>query len=49
MSIRIEDIPNLDFADLARPERIRPVTPGDVLRDEFMVPLGLSGRAWRVN
>lgn len=27
MSIRIEDIPNLDFADLARPERIGPVTP----------------------
>jgi antitoxin HigA-1 len=26
-------------------ERIGPVTPGEVLREEFMVPLGLSGRA----
>ena len=26
-------------------ERIGPVTPGEVLREEFMAPLGLSGRA----
>ena len=27
------------------PERIGPVTPGDVLREGFMAPLGLSARA----
>ncbi len=45
MTIRTEDIAGLDFSDVAGVERIGPVTPGDVLREEFMVPLGLSGRA----
>ena len=37
MAIRMEDV--------AGTERIGPVTPGAVLREEFMLPLGLSGRA----
>jgi addiction module HigA family antidote len=45
MVIRTEDIAGLDFSDVAGTERIGPVTPGDVLREDFMVPLGLSGRA----
>jgi antitoxin HigA-1 len=45
MALRTEDISGLDFSDVAGPERIGPVTPGEVLREEFMVPLGLSGRA----
>ena len=45
MVIRMEDIAGQDFSDVADGERIGPVTPGDVLREEFMVPLGLSGRA----
>jgi addiction module HigA family antidote len=45
MSIRAEDVAGLDFSDEAGSERIGPVTPGEVLREEFMVPLGLSGRA----
>jgi len=45
MTIRIEDVGGLDFSDVAGAERIGPVTPGEVLREEFMVPLGLSGRA----
>ncbi len=45
MTIRTEDIAGLDFSDVACTERIGPVTPGDVLREDFMVPLGLSGRA----
>ena len=32
-------------ASVASTERIGAVTPGDVLREEFMVPLGLSARA----
>ena len=45
MSIRAEDIAAVDFSDVATTERIGPVVPGEVLREEFMVPLGLSGRA----
>ncbi len=35
----------MDFSDVAGDERVGPVMPGDVLREEFMRPLGLSGRA----
>ena len=45
MAIRTEDVSGLDFSDVAGAERIGPVTPGEVLKEEFMVPLGLSGRA----
>ena len=45
MAIRTEDVAGLDFSDVAGTKRIGPVTPGEVLREEFMVPLGLSGRA----
>jgi antitoxin HigA-1 len=45
MSIRAEDVAGLDFSDVSGTERIGPVTPGEVLREEFMTPLGLSGRA----
>jgi addiction module HigA family antidote len=40
-----EDLPTLDLSDVTTGERIGPVTPGEVLREEFMVPLGLSARA----
>lgn len=45
MTIRIEDVAGMDFSDVAGAERIGPVTPGNVLREDFMVPLGLSARA----
>jgi addiction module HigA family antidote len=45
MAIRMEDIAGLDFSDVATAEPIGAVTPGEVLREEFMVPMGLSGRA----
>jgi addiction module HigA family antidote len=45
MTISIDDLAGMDFSDVAGTERIGPVTPGEVLRAEFMVPLGLSGRA----
>jgi hypothetical protein len=49
MAIRMEDVAGLDFSEVAGIERIGPVTPGEVLREEFMLPLGLSGRHWRAN
>lgn len=45
MVIRIEDVAGMDSSDVAGPERIGPVTPGDVLREDFMLPLGFSVRA----
>ncbi len=45
MSISSDDVAALNFSDVAGSERIGLVTPGEVLRDEFMAPLGLSGRA----
>jgi addiction module HigA family antidote len=45
MAIRIEDVAATDFSDVASSRRIGVVTPGEVLREEFMVPLGLSARA----
>lgn len=45
MAIGTEDLAGMDFSDVAGPERIGPVTPGTVLREDFMAPLGLSARA----
>jgi antitoxin HigA-1 len=45
MAIRIEDVTDLDFSDVAGSERIGLGTPGDVLRAEFLQPLNLSARA----
>ena len=45
MTIRTEDVAGMDFSDVADEERIGAVTPGDVLREEIMIPLGLSARA----
>ncbi len=45
MVIRMEDIAGLGFSGVANTERIGPVTLGDVLRGEFVVPLGLRGLA----
>jgi addiction module HigA family antidote len=45
MAIRTEDVSGLDLSDVAGAGHIGPVTPGEVLREEFMLPLGLSGRA----
>lgn len=46
MGIRIEDIEGMDFSDLAEGrERMAPVSPGEILRHEFMEPLGLSANA----
>ena len=43
--IRREDLPRMDFSQDTTGEKLPPVTPGEVLHEDFMVPLGLSGRA----
>ncbi len=43
--IRRDELDDMDFSDVSIGESLAPVTPGDVLRAEFMEPLGLSARA----
>lgn len=40
--IRREDLDTIDFSDVASDTALAPVTPGEVLRCEFMEPLGLT-------
>lgn len=45
MAITRADAERMDFSDISDGERIGPVTPGEVLREEFMAPHGLTARA----
>jgi addiction module HigA family antidote len=42
--IRREDLDGLSFDDIATGEPLPPLTPGEVLLEEFMRPLGLTAR-----
>ena len=44
MTIKREDIDNrqVDFSDVATGRRLPTVHPGEILRDEFLKPMGLS-------
>ena len=44
-TISRSDAERMDFSDVATGKRLAPVTPGEVLREEFMVPHGLPARA----
>lgn len=45
--IRLEDLDNTDFTDVAKPDapRLGPVSPGEILAQDFMQPLALSANA----
>ena len=45
MAIEADSVSRMNFSDVATRKRIGPVTPGEVLREEFLIPLGLSARA----
>ena len=45
MTITRAEAETADYSDVATDERLALVTPGDVLRHEFMAPLGLSANA----
>lgn len=45
MAILREAVSRTNFDDIAEPATLDPVTPGEILRHEFMEPLGLSARA----
>jgi addiction module HigA family antidote len=42
--IRRSDIDNIDFSDITTGAVIPAVTPGDILKHEFLIPMGLSAR-----
>jgi addiction module HigA family antidote len=43
-SIAREDLHRLPIGDDADPQRLLPTHPGRVLREDFLIPLGLSAR-----
>jgi addiction module HigA family antidote len=45
LTIRREDIHKIDLSDVVTGERMPPVRPGDILREDFLEPLNLSARA----
>ncbi|BCX81624.1 antitoxin HigA-1 [Methylomarinovum caldicuralii] len=45
MSISLEELSKTDFSEVTTGEEISLSTPGDILRREFMEPLGLSANA----
>lgn len=47
MTIRVEDLDSLDFSDVADTHlnKMPPIHPGEILREEFLVPLGMSVHA----
>ncbi len=44
MSIKREDVDNrtVDFSGIATGRRLPPIHPGEILRDEFLTPMGIS-------
>lgn len=49
MSIKLEELGGMDFSDVAEGDRLLPVHPGEMLREEFMIPLGLSANALAIS
>lgn len=47
MTIRLEDLPLTDFSEVVDPtaERLSPIHPGEILREDFLNPLGMSVNA----
>lgn len=47
MTIRIEDTDTLDFTDIADTQlgKLNPIHPGEILREEFLLPLNMSVNA----
>lgn len=42
MTIKRDDLDKVDFSDVRSGRRLPPVHPGEILRDEFLTPLGMS-------
>ena len=47
MTIQIEDLNSLDFSDVADTHlgKLPPIHPGEILREEFLIPMGMTANA----
>jgi len=45
MTIQIEDMDNLDFSDVTTGGILPPIHPGEILREEFLIPLAITANA----
>jgi|CXWL01.1.fsa_nt_gi addiction module HigA family antidote len=45
MTIRIEDLHDVDFSDVTDGEKLHPIHPGEILREEFLIPLKITPHA----
>ena len=45
MTIQIEDMDNLDFSDVTTGGILTPIHPGEILREEFLIPLAITANA----
>ena len=45
MTIHIEDLDTLDFSDVTTGGILPPIHPGEILREEFLIPLALTANA----
>ena len=45
MTIRIEDLDKLDFSDVTTGGILLPIHPGEILREEFLIPLAITANA----
>ena len=45
MTIHIEDLDNLDFSDVTTGGILPPIHPGEILREEFLIPLAITAHA----
>ena len=42
MTIKRDDVNKIDFSGIAAGDRIPLITPGDILREEFLDPMGIT-------
>ncbi len=45
MGIDRNQLEGLDVCDVVTGERLRPIHPGEILREEFLIPLGMTAHA----
>jgi addiction module HigA family antidote len=45
MGIDRNQLDGLDVSDVITGERLRPIHPGEILREEFLIPLGMNAHA----
>ncbi|WP_231401693.1 MULTISPECIES: HigA family addiction module antitoxin [Cupriavidus] len=45
MTIKRENLKKVDFSDIATGENIEPVHPGEILREDFLVPNNMTAHA----